>query len=301
MTKTIAPLLSLKARGSFGNFITYQKRVRSIMARQKPSPVDAKSLAQIYHRWLYQDYAYLWHALSAAEQRQWESDARRKRITGFNLWMQVKLNTLPDIAGGWHLDERAGATAIDFSKNLNHGTIYGASPATGVIDYALHFDALDDYVNCGTDPTLAGFTELTVECWVYKDIGAPAATYAGIAGDKDHTGGASTIVFHIRDGYFAISDGETIEDSYGGAFTPGVWTHLFFIWNPKQYLRLYHNLNLIKDLSSNLTKLNPIRGHPFYIGHYRGTTFPGIIDHITIYNRVLDATERQRHFERRYP
>jgi hypothetical protein len=46
----------------------------------------------------------------------------------------------------WKFDKGAGSTAFD-SVGTNHGTIYGATWTTGIVDGALNFDGSDDYVN----------------------------------------------------------------------------------------------------------------------------------------------------------
>ena len=79
----------------------------------------------------------------------------------------------PGIAGLWHLDEGSGTTASDSSGNGNDGTVNGT--ASWVSDQwtgsALDLDGSSGYVGIpdpGT-PNLDGFSELTLEAWIYPD------------------------------------------------------------------------------------------------------------------------------------
>lgn len=145
MAKLKTPLLSLSASGSIGDVLSFANSSGQNLVRTKPSPTDPKSLAQMYHRWDYQDYAEYWHSLTPAQKQTWETNARRLKITGFNYWMRTYLNTLPDIAARWRLDEPSGIIAYDSSKYATNGTISGASPTTGLIGGARHF-ITDDYI-----------------------------------------------------------------------------------------------------------------------------------------------------------
>lgn len=146
MTKPQSPLLSLAATGTISDTLTFQKRDRGTITRRKPIPAYRYTLPQAYQRWDYQDYVAWWHTLTSAQKQTWETNARPYHMTGFAYWMKDRLTTLPDIAGRWHLDLVSNSLTPDSSKNANHGTVYGASPVTGIIDKALYFDGTDDYI-----------------------------------------------------------------------------------------------------------------------------------------------------------
>jgi hypothetical protein len=56
---------------------------------------------------------------------------------------------VPTLVAHWPLDEGAGAVATDATGNGNTGAISGASWVELGEGSMLHFDGLDDLVNCG--------------------------------------------------------------------------------------------------------------------------------------------------------
>ncbi|MBA7568524.1 hypothetical protein ES708_10253 [subsurface metagenome] len=88
---------------------------RQSIIEKKPIPTDVKSLAQLSWRHMYQKAVVLWHALSGAEQQEWESSARRKHMTGFAWFMSQALKPNP----GLYLPLQGGVMAgnIDMAKN----------------------------------------------------------------------------------------------------------------------------------------------------------------------------------------
>ena len=72
----------------------------------------------------------------------------------------------PNLIAHWKLDEGAGTAAND-SAGANNGTVYGAVWTTGRIDGALSFDGVNDYVDCGNNPSLdVGAGPFTLAAWV---------------------------------------------------------------------------------------------------------------------------------------
>ncbi len=67
MAKPKRPLLSLGARGSIGDTLTFQKRGRLTIARQKPIPTDPQTDLQLAQRQVYRDAVAAWNALTPEE------------------------------------------------------------------------------------------------------------------------------------------------------------------------------------------------------------------------------------------
>jgi hypothetical protein len=57
----------------------------------------------------------------------------------------------------WNFDEININTAPDSSGNGNDGIIYGAETVDGILENALNFDGIDDYVDIGNDISLKPF------------------------------------------------------------------------------------------------------------------------------------------------
>lgn len=301
MAKPKTPFFSLKAHGTVGDALTMQKRGAGTMARKKPVPIDRYTLAQAYQRWLYQDYIAWWHDQTVEIKQLWETNARPYHMTGFAYWMKSKLNDLPDIAAGYHLDYITNNTAIDFSPNANHGTVYGASLVDGLIGHAFSFDGIDNRVECPPTSTnyLKDMTNLTVEAFAKLSAkGQDRAVFGK---------GAGIILWYdIGDDYWQAYMNDGLAVGHYAKYTqahPNLdqGYHLaarlldteFSIW--------------VDGTKGAVTDTIPSRDddstRPFTIGVWDTTVkpFPGLIDHTTIYNRGLTASDIKRHSERRYP
>ena len=92
---------------------------------------------------------------------------------------------LPTPVAHWALDETSGMSAADSAGN-HDGLLRGGPiwlPAGGVIDGALRFDGIDDYVDCGTFNPSAATGKLTVCLWARWD--GLNDWYQGLIGKRD--------------------------------------------------------------------------------------------------------------------
>ncbi|MBA7572006.1 hypothetical protein ES708_13780 [subsurface metagenome] len=115
MAKLKKPLLSLQAIGSLAKSISFRRSRGKNIAGKKPEVPDAKTLAQLSWRHMYQKAVALWHALSDAEKQEWESLARPKHMTGFAWFISQALKPNP----GLYLPLQGGKMAgdIDLDKH----------------------------------------------------------------------------------------------------------------------------------------------------------------------------------------
>jgi len=80
----------------------------------------------------------------------------------------------------WKLDDGDGTTAVDSSSNGNDGTLNGDPQwVAGMLDGALEFDGVDDYVDCG-NPTVLDFGtgDFTVSAWIQMTATERGTVYA---------------------------------------------------------------------------------------------------------------------------
>lgn len=290
MTKLKAPLLSLRASGTIGNQVSYEKRGRLNIARSKPTPAQPHSLLQTYHRWDYQDYCQWWHSLSDTEKQQWETDARPLKITGFNYWMRTRLLTLPDIAARWRMDDISNGKILDSSKNTNTGTVYGASITKGIINNCLLFDGIDDYIEIPSSPTLdfAHGDPWTFECFV-KAQGA----FRVLIGKYDGAG------------WLGLADSTTLlsfRDFYGNTYylsipsISNIWAHLAIVCTGTLLQVFTHGV-----FRGNITPVSTAFRVDRVAGNIHAHYSIGNMDEPTMRNRQLDPTDIQRHAARRFP
>lgn len=301
MGKLKSPLLSLDARGSVADALAFKRRLGVNIVEKKPILPFFLTLPVQYQRWLYQDYAHLWTLQTSATKQIYATKGTRFHLTGFQYWMKYNLTFLPDIAAMWHLDEKAGIVARDFSRNGNNGVITGATPADGLIDGAQYFDGLNDRIDAPHHSSLSMTTALTIEAFVNEEVlgGWAEIVLKGDTGISANYGlqAVGTILrFHAFDGAFRWADSAPFL----------VATQWFPI------AVTFDNVNAKFYVQGNLLTTTPLtytftgNTRPLHIGVELGGGVPmnwwqGYIDHLIIYNRILDDTEILTHSERRYP
>ena len=115
MTKLKNPLLSFSAQNTIAKTLTFLRRRKVNVVEEKPQIPDARSLAQLSWRHMYQKGVALWHALSAPEQFEWQSAASRHHMTGFAYFMSQCLKPNP----GLYLPLQGGIMTGDIDMATN--------------------------------------------------------------------------------------------------------------------------------------------------------------------------------------
>jgi len=104
MAKLNKPLFSLTAFGQITRGLIVRRRGSAAVLEAKPYPKDAKTSAQLSWRTMYQLAITLWHSLSQAEKKAWESVATPHHMTGYAYFLSQALRPNPGIylplAGG---------------------------------------------------------------------------------------------------------------------------------------------------------------------------------------------------------
>ena len=94
MAKVTGPLHSVKARGKFGNEITYRNHFGGTVAVTYSTPTGDKTAPQHSQRALMKDARAAWRALSAETKAVWNQKANmRIGISGYNLFIQDYFKT----------------------------------------------------------------------------------------------------------------------------------------------------------------------------------------------------------------
>lgn len=301
MAKTKTPFLSLGSSGTVGGVLTSQKSGGVTILRKTPVPTDPYSLAQAYQRWDYRDNAHLWTLLTDSQKQVYRTAASRYHITGFSLWMREHLKDLPALAGRWHLDEKSGATAHDSSRNTNHGTIFGSLPAAGIIDGAFSFDNIDDYIDCGTDPSLNPRNTLTYEFLFY-----PLQTYASLTAAAGNlvTRNATILLEWLRAngrvaGWARNKNNALTYFSGATVLSPNTLYHIAITLN-LTFINLF--INAVADMAPKafLGPVFNLPNQPFYI-HIPSKPVASLMDEVAIHSAELPLATIKRHSERRYP
>ena len=93
-----------------------------------------------------------------------------------------------ELVGHWRLNEGGGTTAYDTSGNGNDGALRGGPEwVAGILDGALHFDGVDDFVEVPHAEILTVDNEVTVALWINAErhTGPNGAGWQGILGKSN--------------------------------------------------------------------------------------------------------------------
>lgn len=301
MAKPKSPLLSLEARGTIGDTLTYQKRGTSSIVREKPIPKDPYTLNQAYQRWDYRDYAYLWTLLSNSEKQVYRTKASRYHITGFSQWMRENLKALTGLAARWHLDNITDNQVLDSSRNSNHATVIGAMVTPGRINNGLYFDGLNDELNAGTDPSIRITADLSIEGFfrTTKATSTLIQKWDSPANNRSYAvpiraGKLEPFVSHNGIAFTSIAGTTPVDDGSIHHFCfqheDGVGLSLF-IDGQEDTTPVAHTTGIYDSQA-----VTPLR-----IGRDNWGFFLDLLDHIAIRSFLLPPALIKIHSERRYP
>jgi len=190
-----------------------------------------------------------------------------------------------------------GKDVCDASGYNNNGTISGATYVSSPIDgYALSFDGVNNYVNCGA--SVAQLTgDLTITWWQKRTItkydSQPWGTQTGLS---DITAPYHAFMYTSASINFYVANGtETFRSSGWSPLLMDTW--IFFA------ARISGNeIRLFKDGVSDTPGTfegSRITGNVFTIGAWAttgGRNFGGSIDDVRVYTAALSSTEIQKHY-----
>ncbi|MHC4456605.1 MAG: LamG-like jellyroll fold domain-containing protein, partial [Planctomycetota bacterium] len=191
----------------------------------------------------------------------------------------------------WKLDEGEGDIAYD-SVGDNDGSIIGdPNWTTGIIDGALSFDGVDDYVNCGDDSSLDVVDMITVAAWARSGRTVDTINKQGGWGKWYYSPRRTSYLVRTDDLNIWHGDIKT----YNGMFSVQGGT-ITLEW---QYVVLtYDGFTLSLFVDGSEVDSTPASGtisvsnQDVEIGRYDGWKyFNGTIDDVAIYDRALSAEE----------
>ena len=232
-----------------------------------------------------------------------------------SLWIAAQPAAAQDgLVAHWDFNEGQGDALHDRSGNGNDGTIHGAQWVKTNDGYALAFDGVDDYVDCGNGPSLDITGSITVEAWVYIES-APEKIQAGIVGKFYE----SYSLGHSSNGrcYWYISSGGNYRRSL--PLETGSWHHLVGTLESSDDLAIatmalylngvgLHGRDSVRDHPGHSVRKAVNHGKNFLVGcmvrdpatedpGLRSLShFHGMIDEVKVYNRALSEAEITRNY-----
>ena len=206
--------------------------------------------------------------------------------------------------------------ANDQSGNGNHGTVQGATLITdvfGISDGAYEFDGVDDNIVVPDDSTLFS-NDFSISLWIRdssknSSINSSSFIFSQwkLNGDKR---GSLIISTDIHNNLSFTASGDGIAGGNEGlkksvsirahdlSISHGNWHHIVAIFKGGNsgYLSLYFDNKLVAKTGSlvnlfNATSAYSIGGHRYSAGD---RYFPGAIDELRLYNRVLSDCDIQK-------
>ncbi len=194
------------------------------------------------------------------------------------------------LVGLWLLNEGSGNKVFDLSGNGNIGTLQADTHfVPGKFGSALDFDGTGDYVDVGSISSIPG--AFSISLWAKRGTVVPANNVIVGWG-----GGGSNYA-----GLMVYENGNVIHSVDSGGtrgIWSGIWTdksdfhHLVFVTDgigENSAIRLYFDGVNKGDKSEEVSSFTAFRIAELI--QLAARAFDGIIDHATIYNRALSASE----------
>ncbi len=200
------------------------------------------------------------------------------------------------IAGMWLFDEGKGGIAGDSSKNGNDGAIFGPEWVDdGKIGAALKFDGVDDYVDCGNDPSLDLTDHITFTAWMKHPPGTEGYTIIrNDQGDGIRQWGFLDYTSNGHISLFTNTDAGVREEVFwDGNLDDDVWHHIALtIDNPNVELFVDGVSRGVLQLAGQIVSTNT----SVWIGRRKPGNFPftGLIDEVAVFSAVLSRDDIDR-------
>lgn len=238
-----------------------------------------------------------------------------------DLWPDLPPDRAPDmyvpppgLIAAYSFNQGSGNTLTDITGHGYNGTIVGATWTAGKYGMALSFDGVDDRVDLGPAAPLYGdgSRDITIEAWIWmrQEVATQYWHHRDIIRAYAYTGGTACSgsqsglnVRHTspttRDPRFSLSHSNAdgcgaTTDTLTMNIALGVWYHLAGTYDAStKTLRSYLDGALMNTATwtsaGPITWFNNVR----IGGSDNLSAFPGLIDEIRIYDRVLSQMELQ--------
>ena len=186
----------------------------------------------------------------------------------------------------------------DSTSNNNDGTNYGSTyNESGRIDGSRDFDGVDDYVNCGNDPSLDITDAITIEAWIKPSTVSPG--FYGVVGKR--TGSVADYYGYLL--YFRGTGIQLMLGNGSAAYTKTA----SFSFNAEQWYQagftydgvnaaLFVNGNIVKSWNDGIGSIAN-DADPVDIGRDGGNYFNGTIDEVRISSVARSANWIKQSYE----
>ncbi|MHC4207723.1 MAG: LamG-like jellyroll fold domain-containing protein, partial [Planctomycetota bacterium] len=208
------------------------------------------------------------------------------------LVLSMAVNACAELVGHWKFDESSGTTAYDISGNGNDGTFNGNPQwVAGYFGTALEFDGTDDWLDCGSDPSL-DLTAWTIMFWLNLNENKDFNAYVvkGLDAAENYE------ILTYGDGHFhfpiLFTDGSrTFGNTDPGICVVGEWTHYTYTYDSSEGRRFYKNGSLVFEDTESGTPQTSMTSLAICNEQPMSRFVNGTMDDIRIYNNSLTEPE----------
>lgn len=195
----------------------------------------------------------------------------------------------------WNCDEGTGSILHDTGGN-NHGTIYGATWGSGIINNSLVFNGNNNYVAVPHDPSLDFTDEMTILFWMNGRSVIGTNSIVGKGGnekdDFDVFVSQREVIFEWND-----SNVNYIQTSKM-SLANNLW-YMIGITFDNDEVRFYKNGQFIESAPTNGVKLRP-NTNDLWIGRQNSGTsnfyYRGRLDELVLYKKALSDEEIMEYY-----
>jgi hypothetical protein len=215
--------------------------------------------------------------------------------------------------GYWKMDDDASnTTVVDSSNYDNHGTAQQNTEginATGVIDGALTFNGISDYIDCGSDSSLDITGSVSISAWVkfdtlsvnHQTILAKRGAVEDLLANYVLRTGPGQIQDQLQ---FYYHDGTNwhVYTTSNANLKVGQWYHIAvtFTFGTGSSMKCYVNNNVLTgnwNLGDGNSQVPTNTKHVTIGGLTTSKYLDGIIDNVMIFNRALSTEEIQQLYQ----
>lgn len=161
MAKVTGPLMSMTARGTIGERLTFSVRKTGQQVRFQRSNIDANTFDQKTNRVVYQDAVAEWNLLSVEEKNIWKAQAVGLGMTGFNIFVKdYYMNTIRKLATVENIDFKVLGDTLVYTVPTGMKFIYCGYSVLGKICTGLIGDGVAS-IKRGSDNVILNQTSST--------------------------------------------------------------------------------------------------------------------------------------------
>ena len=219
-----------------------------------------------------------------------------------NMYKEIGIHA--NLKAYYKMSDGSGTSITDNSGNNNTGTFESSpqwklSGAFAGPQQALDFDGINDYVDCGINSNAKLSNNFTISTWL-KTTPSYSGTswktfltnhWLGFSSGMILSMNGGTGLFHYA---FCQSNGVwTSRDPANTVINDSKWHHVAITF-ASGIIKTYFDGKLIESWNSGLTSVVYTNSKTFQIGRDSGTDseyFPGQIDEVCMWNRVLSDNE----------